>query len=447
MLLLHFFFGSRDIVSLFGINPQMQLAFSFDPLSFFFCALVSFLWPFALLYAAEYMQNEPRQSTFFAFFLITYGVVLGIAFAANFFTLYFFYELLTLSTLPLVMITMTGQAKYAGKKYLAYSMSGAAAVFIGMAFLMQNGNPLFFLAGGCVKNFPAAAQTLPALYLLLFCGFGVKAALWPLHGWLPTAGVAPTPVTALLHAVAVVNSGVFAIFRLTYYCIGAETLSGTWAQFAAMALSVCSILFGSAMALRYQHLKRRLAYSTVSNLSYLLFSVTLLSPAGASACLFHMIAHSFFKIVLFFCSGAVLCQTHHKGEYLFQLGGFGKKMPVTFFCFLLASLGLIGIPPFLGYQSKWFLASAALKNGSPLALAGAAALCVSAFLTGLYLFGILLPAYFPSRSDLSRAIETDGDPGWKMTLAIVFLTVCGFLFIFAIGPLSAVTEKIGSLIG
>ena len=426
---------------LLSMGNHLSVAFHMDGLSRIFAGIIALLWPLAVLYSTEYMKGERNQNTFFSFYLMTYGVVIGIAFASNLFTLYLFYELLTLTTLPLVMSTMTGQAKHAGKKYLTYSMSGAAAVFVGLALLLQYGD-LTFAFGGCISYSAADAPILRYIFLGSFFGFGVKAALWPVHGWLPTAGVAPTPVTALLHAVAVVNSGVFAILRLTYYCIGTAPLSGTWVQQTVLAFSVFTILFGSAMALRYQHLKRRLAYSTISNLSYMLFGAMLMSPAGMAGALLHMIVHSVLKIVLFFCAGTLLCQTHHKGEYLFQFGGFGRKMPFTFAAFTIASLGLIGVPPFPGYISKWAIALAAVQDGSPLALAGAAALCLSAFLTGLYLFGVLTPAYFPGENDLARAIDTAGDPGWKMKTSLAVLTAFGLLLMAAAASLNDLTALV-----
>ncbi len=208
------------------------------------------------------------------------------------------------------------------------------------ALIVQYGSLDFVLGGNLSKILTVGHEnTLRIAFVLGFFGFGVKAAIWPLHGWLPSAGVAPTPVTALLHAVAVVNAGVFAILRLTYYSYGTNLLQGTWAQDLVMAFAVITIVYGSAMALRMQHLKRRLAYSTVSNLSYILFGATLMSPGGLAAALCHMVVHSFVKIILFFCAGALLCQTHHK-EYIFEYEGLGKRMPITFGVFTFASMAL-----------------------------------------------------------------------------------------------------------
>lgn len=403
---------------------NVQLALRLDSLSIVFAAILAVLWPLAVLYSFEYMRHEHGENRFFAFFTMTYGVVLGIAFAANAFTLYLFYELLTLCTLPLVMHEMDGQGRFAGKKYLAYSMSGAALAFISMIFLMQYGSLDFVLGGNLSKILTVGHEnTLRIAFVLGFFGFGVKAAIWPLHGWLPSAGVAPTPVTALLHAVAVVNAGVFAILRLTYYSYGTNLLQGTWAQDLVMAFAVITIVYGSAMALRMQHLKRRLAYSTVSNLSYILFGATLMSPGGLAAALCHMVVHSFVKIILFFCAGALLCQTHHK-EYIFEYEGLGKRMPITFGVFTFASMALIGIPILPGFASKWAIASHAAMYNNPLAWAGVAALMISALLTGLYQMGVVVPAFFPRKGhqEPDWAVSVT-DPGWRMVASLLVLCV------------------------
>ena len=411
---------------------DVQLALRLDSLSLVFAAIVAVLWPLAVLYSFEYMRHEHGENRFFAFFTMTYGVVLGIAFAANAFTLYLFYELLTLCTLPLVMHEMDGQARFAGKKYLAYSMSGAALAFISMIFLMQYGSLDFVLGGSLHQILTVEHEDLLRLaFVLGFFGFGVKAAVWPLHGWLPSAGVAPTPVTALLHAVAVVNAGVFAILRLTYYSYGTRLLQGSWAQGVALVFTAVTIVYGSAMALRMQHLKRRLAYSTVSNLSYILFGAALMSPGGLAAALCHMVVHSFVKIILFFCAGALLCQTHHK-EYVFEYEGLGKRMPVTFGIFTFASMALIGLPILPGFASKWAIAAHAAIYDQPLAWAGVAALMISALLTGLYQMGVVVPAFFPRKDhqepDWAAAVT---DPGWRMVASL--LVLCALVLALGLG--------------
>ena len=410
-------------VTLLSFGGQISLTLHLDGLSFVFAAILAILWPITNLYAFEYMIHLEGENRFFAFFTMTYGVVLGIAFAANTFTLYLFYELLTLCTLPLVMHELEGTARYAGKKYLLYSMAGAALAFLSMVVLYQFGS-LDYRAGGSLDpDLASGRHTLVLIgFVLGFFGFGVKAAVWPLHGWLPTAGVAPTPVTALLHAVAVVNAGVFAILRLIYYSYGADFVRGSWAQDLVMAFTIVTLLFGSLFAWRMPHLKRRLAYSTVGNLSYILFAASLMSTGGLTAALAHMTVHSVLKITLFFCAGSILCQHHHKG-YIWQYEGLGRKMPVTCAAFALASVGLMGVPPLPGFFSKWMIAERAALTGNPLAWLGAFALVVSAFLTGLYLIQVLIVLYFPTRQADLSGVEEVTEAGWPIRTALILLCV------------------------
>ena len=411
--------GGEGTQQLLRLDSELSLAFRMDGLSRVFAMIVSILWPVAVLYSFEYMSLERDKNRFFAFYTITYGVVMGIAEAENYFTLYLFYELLTLATLPLVMHEMDGKARFAGKRYILYSMSGAALSFIAMVIAAKNGS-LSYTLGGTGDLSGRLAQTV---FLLGFFGFGVKAAIVPLHAWLPTAGVAPTPVTALLHAVAVVNSGVFAVLRLIYYFVGADVLSGTVAQKIAMGFACLTIVYGSLMALRNRNLKRRLAYSTVSNLSYILFAATLMCPAGLASALMHMAVHSATKIILFFCAGALLCATHHQKRNIEDYEGYGRKLPLLFAVFAVASLALIGVPPMGGFTSKWMIAKAAAEVNAPMAWGGIAALCISAFLTGLYLLGVLIPAFWPTGKSKPVSDSEVHKNGWQINLSLVVLTV------------------------
>ncbi len=426
--------GGRFVLAeIFG--EDFSLALHVDGLSAVFVAIVAVLWPITNLYAFEYMHHDHAQNRFFAFFTMTYGVVIGIATAANLFTLYLFYELLTLCTLPLVMHEMDGIARYAGLKYLIYSMSGAAMAFLSMMILSNYGSLVFLPGGGLDRGLASGHETLLQLgFLLGFFGFGVKAAVYPFHGWLPSAGVAPTPVTALLHAVAVVNAGIFAILRLQYFGYGASFLAGGFAQNVMLAATAFTVVYGSTMALRMQHLKRRLAYSTVSNLSYMLLGAALCSGVGLTAAILHMIAHSALKIALFFCAGALLCRTEElpQGvqEYVFQYTGYAKKTPSIFAVFTIASLGLIGVPPLCGFASKWAIAQAAAAQATPLAITGCAALAISAFLTGLYLLSLILEAYFPPEGFDYAPLEELSDPGWRMNSALWLCAILGLALIF-----------------
>lgn len=418
-------------VTVVPLTKELAITFRMDGLSCVFLGLVGFLWPLASCYAFEYIKHEGMDDKFFSFYTMTYGVTVGIAASANLVTMYLCYELLTLVTLPLVMHAMNNRAIAAGRKYLTYSIGGAALAFAGIMILYVYGDKsLSFTYGGFVD--PAVTggtqNILLAGYLLTFFGFGVKAAIFPFHGWLPSAGVAPTPVTALLHAVAVVKAGVFAIMRSTFYCFGTGLLAGTWAQEIAMLFAMITIVFGSAMAWRDSHIKRRLAYSTVSNLSYIVFGVTLMTPAGFTGALTHMIFHGLMKITLFFCAGAIMYKTHR--EYVTELEGFGAKMPVTFAAFTIGSLALTGVPLLPGFISKWNLATAAAACGTPLAFGGVIALLISAVLTAAYLFTVVVRAYFPTADFDPAAVADVEDPNGYMKAPLVIL--CAVMVFFGL---------------
>ncbi len=240
--------------TIFKLTESMPITLKLDGLGRVFVCLVAFLWPLACCYAVEYMKHEGKENTFFTYYLMTYGITVGVASAANLMTMYFFYEFLTLVTLPIVMHGMKKKNIYAGNKYVLYSIGGAAFAFMGMILLFVYTETTEFVYGGIINNVTGQQQDiLLVMYLFAIFGFGVKAAIFPFHGWLPTASVAPTPVTALLHAVAVVNAGAFAIIRITYYSFGTEFLRGTWVQYVVMAVALITILYGSGMALKEQH--------------------------------------------------------------------------------------------------------------------------------------------------------------------------------------------------
>ena len=405
-----------------SLGEKLTIAFHVDGLSCIFAALVSVLWPLACLYAVEYMSREGAENRFFAFYLISFGVTLGIAFSANVLTMYLFYELLTLTTLPLVMHAMDSKARYAGRVYLTYSMCGAALGFIAMVMMIEHGS-WFFQFGGSVVVPDGKEQTLRLAYILGFFGFGVKAAVFPGHKWLLRASVAPTPVTALLHAVAVVKAGVFAVARITWYGFGPDLLRGSWCQYLAMGAAMFTIVYASSKALRTKHLKRRLAWSTISNLSYILLGIATLTTAGLVAGMVHLVAHAVLKITLFFCVGAVHYKMHR--DFVPDVEGCGVLMPVVFGCFAVASLGLMGVPPLAGFASKWLLATSAVGLGEWAGYLSAAVLIVSALLTALYLMEIVLLAFFPRQNrQLTVAVPKRArrDPSWRMTLPLTVLS-------------------------
>ena len=410
-------------IDLFTIMDGLTLSFKVDGMSCIFAGLVSILWPLASLYGFEYMTHEERPNTFFAFYTMTYAVTLAVAMAANLFTLYVFYECLTLITLPLVVHKQDAKSIRAGRKYLYYSISGAAMAFIALVFTLHYGATTDFTLGGILDMTKVAGHehVLHLVFLLAFIGFGTKAAVFPMFAWLPAASVAPTPVTALLHAVAVVNAGAYAVLRVIYYAFGADFLYGTAAQTIALAIACFTIVFGSAMAVKEQHFKRRLAYSTISNLSYMLMGAALMTPSGMVGSLSHLVCHGLMKITLFYCAGAILVRTDQ--EYVQDLRGFGKVMPFTCGVMLISSVAMVGIPPLAGFVSKWNLLTAAADTGLAMGTVSVAALIISAVLTAIYLFTVAMPMYFRPLNEGVSFSQENRDPSWMMKLPLFILTL------------------------
>lgn len=420
-------------VNVFSFTDALNIRFKIDGLGCVFAAMVSFLWPLATVYASEYMKHEGGMKKFFAFYLMTFGVTVGLAFSANMLTMYLCYEGLTFITLPLVTHSMDKRAEYAGKKYIVYSVGGASLSFIGMMLMLFYNGSIEFAYGGVVAN---GEPVLLVAYLLMFIGFGVKAAIFPLHGWLPAASVAPTTVTALLHAVAVVKAGVFAIMRTTYYFFGTQFLKGTWVQDVVMCIAIVTVLFGSWTAARSRHLKRRFAYSTVSQLSYILFGVTLMTAESFEGSMAHMLFHGLIKIVLFYTAGAILYTNHR--EYVDEIEGFARKMKKTFWLFTLCSIALIGIPPLPGFLSKFTLATSAVSEMSIdniLPFIGVCALMFSAFMTAVYLFEIIIKAYFPSKCFNDLHLEEVKEAPARMFVPMAIISAVMVSVIFWANPL------------
>lgn len=430
-----------EVFTMFRLTGNLSISFRLDDLGTVFAAIVSLLWPLASLYAFEYMQHEGHEKVFFMFYTMTYGITLGIALSDDILTMYCFYEMLTLVTLPLIMHTLSRNAILASRTYLYYSLGGAAFAFIGMIFILIYGDNSQFIPGGVLNlvKIGNKGNTLLLVYVLCFMGFSVKTAMWPFGAWLPKAGVAPTPVTALLHAVAVVKAGAFAVIRVTYYSFGTEFLRGTWAQNVLMVFVIFTIVYGCSRALKETHFKRRLAYSTMSNLSYILFGVVLMSPAGLVGALSHMIFHAVMKISSFFCAGAVICKTEK--NYIHELDGLGRKMPVVFTVFTISGLALMGVPGLPGFISKWNLAKAAVLDGGILAIVGMGALLVSALLTAIYMMTISVRAFFPGKNFDYQKLEGVKDPGIQMLLPLLVFVAVMFVFGLHSQPvISALTD-------
>jgi multicomponent Na+:H+ antiporter subunit D len=382
--------GFYPQITLFEVAPGVSFALGVDPLGLSFALSASFLWILTSIYSIGYMRTlaESHQTRYFASFAVCLSATIGLAFAANLLTFLIFYEVLTIATYPLVVHKGSAEALAAGRKYLAYLLSAGGALLLAVAWTHSLAPSLDFKAGGMLPA-TSAPTPLVLLFFLFVLGVGVKAGLMPLHGWLPSAMVAPTPVSALLHAVAVVKAGVFGLARVVGFVFGGDLLRELGAVNILAAMAGLTIVLASLLAMAQNNLKRRLAYSTVGHLSYIILGIALVTPEAWLGGLFHIITHAAMKITLFFCAGAIYAKTHR--ENIDELDGIGRQMPITMGAFALASLGLAGVPPLGGFVSKWFLAQGTVAAGQPWLLA---ILLLSGLLNAAYLFPIVVRAFF-----------------------------------------------------
>lgn len=416
-------FGITEGVTLFHLTKTLPVYFELDTLGRYFSLLFTIVWILAGFFSFEYMKHEEREKRYFGFYLIVFGVLLGLDFSGNLITMYMFYELMTLSSLPLVLHTQTKEAVMAGLRYLFFSFAGAYMALFGVYFICRYGTTIRFTAGGVIPV--AVLQENRTLFLvatmLMLIGFGVKAGMFPLHAWLPSAHpVAPGPASAVLSGI-IVKGGVLALIRVVYQLIGADFLRGTWVQTAWMSLALLTVFMGSMLAFREPVLKKRLAYSTVSQLSYILFGLAILDAEALTGALLHVAAHAFIKVALFLCAAAIIYQTGCKRVE--ELKGIGKGMPVTLWCYTIVSLGLIGIPPASGFVSKWLLAVGALESGVPVfSWLGPIVLLVSALLTAGYLLPITMQGFFPG-ADYDASRFQGKEPSYVMLVPLLIFAV------------------------
>ena len=411
---------------LLTIQGSLRLVLQTDSLARFFMLLCVCIWVPVLLFAFPYVRHAGGEQRFLGFYTMTLGVLMGLAMAANFVTMYMFFEMMSLITVPLVLHTATAAARRAGFKYLGYSVFGAGMALIGYFFVAYYLAAPDFAAGGVIDLAKSAQhrELLLVAYCLMILGFGAKAGMVPMQAWLPAAHpVAPAPASAVLSGV-ITKGGVLAVIRVTYYMFGPEFLQGSWPQYVLLTLALATVFVGSMLALREKQLKRRLAYSTVSQVSYVLFGLLLLTPAGVQAAMTQMVFHAIAKDTLFLAAGAIIFATNC--TRVDQLQGIGKRMPVTMWCFTLAALSLIGIPPMAGFVSKWYLVSAGLE--APVAAFGAAGMVVlvlSALLTAGYLLPIVTNGFFPGKDYIADRREVGPWMRWPMLAFAVAAVVLG----------------------
>jgi multicomponent Na+:H+ antiporter subunit D len=374
----------------FSIVLGFDFVLKVDLLSLLLVTLSSVLWFFTTIYAIGYLEGSPNRSRFFGFFSLCVTASVGVAMAGNLITFFIFYEFLTLSTYPLVVHRGTEESLQAGRKYLWYTMAGGAVLFVGVVWLHVLVGALDFQETGFLRAWPASLHgSFTVIFFLLIIGLGVKAALFPLHGWLPVAMVAPAPVSALLHAVAVVKAGAFGIVRVVYDVFGVEFASDLGLLTPLTIATSFTIVYGSVRALTQDDLKRRLAFSTVSQVSYIALGVSVLGLTSSIGGLVHLVHQGLMKITLFFCAGIYAESLSVKT--VSGMKGIGRRMPITTAAFTIAAFGMIGVPPVAGFASKWHLGLGALESGQPWVIG---ILLTSTLLNAGYFLPILYAAWF-----------------------------------------------------
>ncbi|PCC99137.1 monovalent cation/H+ antiporter subunit D family protein [Halopseudomonas pelagia] len=423
--------------------PGGGLVLQGDALALQFITLSSILWLATTIYAIGYLEDSPLRSRFFGYFSLCVSATVGVALAGNLVTFLLFYELLTLATFPLVVHRGTAEALRAGRIYLSYTLGGGAFLLMGVALLHSLTGSQDFVPGGYLQ--PLLQNHNASLMLafgLLIAGLGVKAALLPLHGWLPQAMVAPAPVSALLHAVAVVKAGAFGIVRVVYDVYGVEPMQALGLSVPLMALAAATILYGSFKALQQREIKKRLAYSTISQVSYITLGVAMLGPIAGVGALVHLVHQGLMKVTLFYCAGnfAETLGIHHIRE----MDGVGRRMPLTMSAFTLGALGMIGVPPTAGFISKWYLGYGALDAGHAWVVL---VFVLSGLLNAAYFLPLLYRGWFakapttwPAESNLGTGKPGWGETHWMLLAPVMFIAALALLVgIFAgttLSPLS-----------
>lgn len=418
------------------VLPGMAITFRVDPFGMLFALVSSSLWIITSAFSIGYMRglNEHSQTRYFSFFAVALSATIGVAFSANLFTLYLFYEILSLATYPLVTHHQDPEARVSGRKYLIYIL-GTSIAFVLPAMLVSYSfsGTLEFSSQGFLAG-TASKTTLTVLLLLFVFGFA-KAGVMPFHAWLPAAMVAPTPVSALLHAVAVVKVGVFCILRIITGVFGTELLQSLGLGTVLCYVASLTILAASLIALSQDELKRRLAFSTIGQLSYIILGAALLSPKGMVGGMVHIAMHAFGKITLFFCAGAIFVATGKK--YISQMVGIGKRMPVTMFAFFIGSISVVGSPPAAGFISKWSLLLGTLEAKQ---LPMLFVLLGSSLLNAAYFFPIIYKAFFCTAEESLFENKVKEAPPWCL-VPLVFTSVVSVVLFFHPEPFFRLAQR------
>jgi multicomponent Na+:H+ antiporter subunit D len=389
--------------------PGIDFVLRADTLSILFCILSATLWLVTTIYAIGYLEHSPNRSRFFGFFSLCVSSTMGIALAGNLMTFLIFYELLTICTYPLVVHKGDEKALKGGRTYLIYTLIGGGVLLLAVIWMYAIAGPIEFRDGGAIDAVVDQARgPLTLIYFMFIASFGVKSAIVPLHGWLPRAMVAPAPVSALLHAVAVVKAGAFGIVRVTYDLFGIDVANALGVLTPLMIATSLTIIVGSVLAIFQDDIKKRLAYSTVSQVSYIALGVALFGPLGSIGGIMHLVHQGVMKITLFFGAGS-FDETLGVTK-ISQMDGIGRRMPLTMAAFTVGALGMIGVPPTAGFITKWFLAGGAIEANSQWVIG---VLILSSLLNAGYFLPILYRAWFkpqkgdwPAEHDFGGRFET-----------------------------------------
>ena len=436
------FLPERELV-LFSMTETLTIALKLDGISKLFMAIAAFGFLLTGVYAFRYLEHEEKDDRFFCFYLLSLAALMGMDFSRNLVTMYLFFEMITLLSMPLVLFDRTEEAVRGALKYLFYSVAGAFLALGCIFFLSRYCVSLEFVAGGNLDMEKAAGhETLLQIVVFLgIVGFGAKAGMYPLHGWLPTAHpVAPAPASAVLSGI-IAKAGVLAIIRVIYFSVGADFLRGTWVQQTLLALALLTVFMGSMMAYREKVFKKRLAYSSVSQISYALVGLFFLTPQSALGGLLHVLFHATIKVCLFLVAGSFI---HNTGKHrVEEFVGIGKAMPKTLWGFTLAALALIGIPPASGFVSKWYLALGALDSGLGVYVwLAPVVLLISALLTAGYLLPITVSGFFPGKDAVLPERNSEG--GWAMVAPIWILAGLTLLLGLCAGQLVPILESLAA---
>lgn len=419
--------GTYFVYTLFSATDTISFTLKTDEAGMLFACVSSFLYVVVIFYAIGYMRghHEQNQTGFYAFFSMCICSALGIAFGANLVTFFIFFELLTMATWPLVFHARNQEAQFSGRKYLIYTLIPGQFCLAGIVIVYSISGTTDFVAGGFLDNSMGGPVFMTVLFFLLVLAGAIKAGMMPFHGWLPAAMVAPTPVSALLHAVAVVKAGAFCVVRIVGYVFGPVYLSEIPANQILGWIAIFTIIASSLIAIKQDNLKKRLAYSTIGQLSYVLFGICITTPLGMKGAMFHVVAHALMKITLFMCAGAIIVTAHK--DNVSDMKGIGRAMPVTMACYTIAALGIVGLPGTVGFISKANLIMGALEQGNPIY---AFVLLTSSMLGLVYLLPVSYHAFFSKNPKGEFAKRKEASP-WML---IPIIITAAMTILFGIDP-------------